>query len=73
MLHYSSVFDMLDANVPRDNEARKMLERIPFGRDALNIIACEDAERTHRPESYRQWQGRFLKAGFEQLPVDQAS
>ncbi|KAI5021081.1 hypothetical protein ZWY2020_054491 [Hordeum vulgare] len=72
MLHYSSVFDMLDANVPRDNEARKMIERIPFGRDALNIIACEDAERTQRPESYKQWQARFLKAGFQQLPVDQA-
>ena len=71
MLHYSSVFDMLDANVPRDSEARKMLERIPFGRDALNIIACEDAERT-RPESYRQWQARCLKAGFQQLPVDPA-
>ncbi|XBJ06878.1 hypothetical protein VPH35_012468 [Triticum aestivum] len=71
MLHYSSMFDMLDANVPRDNEARKMIERILFGRDALNMIACEDAERT-RPESYRQWQARFLKAGFQQLPVDPA-
>ncbi|XBJ21919.1 hypothetical protein VPH35_000385 [Triticum aestivum] len=72
MLHYSSMFDILDANVPRDNEARKMIERILFRRDALNIIACEDAERTERPESYRQWQARFLKAGFEQLPVDPA-
>ncbi|KAF6992998.1 hypothetical protein CFC21_009946 [Triticum aestivum] len=72
MLHYSSMFDMLDAIVPRDNEARKMIERIPFGRDALNIIACEDAERTQRPESYRQWQARFLKARFQQLPVDPA-
>jgi hypothetical protein len=71
VLHYSSMFDMLDANVPRDNEARKMIERILFGRDALNMIACEDAERT-RPESYRQWQARFLKAGFQQLPVDPA-
>ncbi|KAI5021080.1 hypothetical protein ZWY2020_054490 [Hordeum vulgare] len=71
MLHYSSMFDMLDANVPRDNKARKMIERILFGRDALNIIACEDAERT-RPESYRQWQARCLKAGFQQLPVDPA-
>ncbi|KAF6981912.1 hypothetical protein CFC21_000360 [Triticum aestivum] len=72
MLHYSSLFDMLDANVPRDNEARKMVERILFGQDALNIIACEGAERTQRPEIYRQWQARCLKAGFQQLPVDQA-
>ncbi|KAF6981911.1 hypothetical protein CFC21_000359 [Triticum aestivum] len=72
MLHYSPMFDMLDANVPRDNKARKMIERIRFGTDALNIIACEGADRTERPESYRQWQARFLKAGFQQLPVDPA-
>ena len=71
MLHYSSIFDMLDANVPRDNEARKMIERILFRRDALNIIACEHAERT-RAKSYRQWQARFLKAGFQQLLVGPA-
>lgn len=26
LFHYSSMFDMLDANGPRDNEARKMIE-----------------------------------------------
>ncbi|KAF6993001.1 hypothetical protein CFC21_009949 [Triticum aestivum] len=72
MFHYSSMFDMMDANVPRENEARKTIERILFGRDALNSIACEDAEWTERRESYRQWQARFLKAGFQQLPVDPA-
>ncbi|VAH00590.1 unnamed protein product [Triticum turgidum subsp. durum] len=73
IFHYSSMFDMLDANVvPRDNKARKMIERMIFGKDALNIIACEGAERTERPESYRQWHARCLKAGFQQLPVDPA-
>ncbi|KAL6624393.1 hypothetical protein ACP70R_031714 [Stipagrostis hirtigluma subsp. patula] len=70
LFHYSSLFDMLDANVPRDKEARKMLEKEFFGRDALNIIACEGAERTERPETYKQWRVRCLKAGFEQIPVD---
>uniref|UniRef100_A0A0D9WBY2 Uncharacterized protein n=1 Tax=Leersia perrieri TaxID=77586 RepID=A0A0D9WBY2_9ORYZ len=73
LFHYSSLFDMIDANVPRDNETRKMLERGFFGKDALNIIACEGAERTERPESYKQWQARCLKAGFKQLPVDPAT
>ncbi|XP_048562836.1 scarecrow-like protein 30 [Triticum urartu] len=73
MFHYSSLFDMLDANFPPwDNKARKMIEKILFGQDALNIIACEGAERTERPESYRQWQARCLKAGFQPLPVDPA-
>ncbi|XBJ13856.1 hypothetical protein VPH35_005971 [Triticum aestivum] len=65
MFHYSSMFDMIDATVPPENEARKMIERVLFGRDALNSIACEDAERTER-------QARFHKAGFQQLPVDPA-
>ncbi|KAL6624394.1 hypothetical protein ACP70R_031715 [Stipagrostis hirtigluma subsp. patula] len=72
LFHYSSMFDMLDANVPRDNEARKMLENRFLGQDAFNIIACEGAERTERPETYKQWQVRCLKAGFQQLPVDPA-
>uniref|UniRef100_A0ACD5W4S6 Uncharacterized protein n=1 Tax=Avena sativa TaxID=4498 RepID=A0ACD5W4S6_AVESA len=72
MFHYSGMFDMLDANVPRDNEARKMIEEGLFGQDALNTIACEGAERTERPESYKQWQARCLKAGFQHLPVDPA-
>jgi hypothetical protein len=72
LFNYSSLFDMFDANVPRDNEARKLLEAKLLGREAINIIACEGAERTERPETYKQWQARCLKAGFEQLPVDQA-
>ncbi|KAF6987344.1 hypothetical protein CFC21_004999 [Triticum aestivum] len=74
MFHYSSMFDMLDANFPPpDNKARKMIEKILFGQDALNIIACEGAERTERPESYRQWQARCLKAAFQPLLVDPAT
>jgi hypothetical protein len=72
LFHYSSLFDMLDANVSRDNEARKLLEGGMLGREILNIIACEGADRIERPETYQQWQARCLKAGFEQLPLDPA-
>ncbi|KAJ1261210.1 hypothetical protein BS78_09G010800 [Paspalum vaginatum] len=72
LFHFSSLFDMLDANVPRGNEARKLLEGGLLGRDALNVIACEGVERIERPETYKQWQVRCLKAGFEQLPVSPA-
>ncbi|AQK79425.1 scarecrow-like protein 9 [Zea mays] len=72
LFHYSSLFDMLNTNVSRDNEARKLLEGGLLGRDILNIIACEGADRTERPETYQQWQARCLKAGFEQLPLDPA-
>ena len=43
---------MLDANVSRDNEARKLLEGGMLGREILNIIACEGADRIERPETY---------------------
>jgi hypothetical protein len=72
LFHYSSMFDMLDTNAPRDNEERKVLEGGMLGRDMLNIIACEGVDRIERPETYRQWQARCLKAGFEQLPLDPA-
>ncbi|XP_015692449.1 scarecrow-like protein 9 [Oryza brachyantha] len=71
LFHYSSLFDMLDTNVPRNHEARILVEKDIFGNDALNVVACEGPERTERPESYKQWQVRILRAGFKQLPVDQ--
>lgn len=70
LFHYSSLFDMLDANIPREIHERMLLEKIVFGREAMNVIACEAAERIERPETYKQWQVRNLRAGFEQLPLD---
>ncbi|KAL8551995.1 hypothetical protein ACS0TY_000885 [Phlomoides rotata] len=70
LFHYSSLFDMLDANIPREVHERMLLEKIVFGREAMNVIACEAAERIERPETYKQWQFRNMRAGFEQLPLD---
>ncbi|KAL0452826.1 UNVERIFIED_CONTAM: Scarecrow-like protein 14 [Sesamum latifolium] len=70
LFHYSSFFDMLDANIPREIHERMLLERTVFGREAMNVIACEAAERIERPETYKQWQVRNMRAGFEQLPLD---
>jgi hypothetical protein len=72
LFHYSSIFDMLDTNAPRDNEARKLLEGGLLGRQILNIVACEGADRIERPETYQPWQARCLKAGFKQLPLEPA-
>ncbi|KAJ3676410.1 hypothetical protein LUZ60_003822 [Juncus effusus] len=70
LFHYSSLFDMLDANMPRDNEERFLLESKLLGPSAINAIACEGSGRVERPETYRQWQARNTRAGFRQLPVD---
>uniref|UniRef100_A0A7N0RJF8 Scarecrow-like protein 9 n=1 Tax=Kalanchoe fedtschenkoi TaxID=63787 RepID=A0A7N0RJF8_KALFE len=70
LFHFSALFDMLETNVPREYLERMLIEREIFGREALNVIACEGWERIERPETYKQWQVRQLRAGFRQLPVD---
>ncbi|CAA0809420.1 Scarecrow-like protein 14 [Striga hermonthica] len=71
LFHYSSFFDMLDENIPRETPERVLLEKSILGREAMNVIACEGAERIERPETYKQWQVRNMRAGFEQLPLDE--
>ncbi|XP_019161677.1 PREDICTED: scarecrow-like protein 9 [Ipomoea nil] len=68
LFHFSALFDMLETNVPRDIPERMLIEREIFGREALNIMACEGWERVERPETYKQWQVRNLRAGFTQIP-----
>ncbi|CAD6215231.1 unnamed protein product [Miscanthus lutarioriparius] len=70
MFFFSSIFDMLEANASRMDEHRLLIEREFFGREAVNVIACEGTERIERPETYKQWQMRNLRAGFRQLPLD---
>ncbi|OQU84111.1 hypothetical protein SORBI_3005G229900 [Sorghum bicolor] len=68
LFHYSAMFDMLDATVSRDSDLRVAVERDLVGWCALNVVACEGADRVERPETYRQWQARNRKAGLRQLP-----
>ncbi|XP_059647075.1 scarecrow-like protein 9 isoform X2 [Cornus florida] len=70
LFHFSSLFDMLETNVPRECNERMLIEREFYGREALNVIACEGWERVERPETYKQWQLRDLRAGFMRLPFD---
>ncbi|XWS74122.1 hypothetical protein CRYUN_Cryun02cG0188500 [Craigia yunnanensis] len=70
LFHFSALFDMCETNVPREDHMRSMLEQKFYGREIMNIIACEGTERVERPESYKQWHVRNLRAGFMQLPVD---
>ncbi|OAY61208.1 scarecrow-like protein 14 [Manihot esculenta] len=71
LFHFSSMFDMFDVNVPCEDEQRLLYEKEIFGRDIMNAIACEGTERVERPETYKQWQIRNMRAGFRQLLLDQ--
>ncbi|GFY92266.1 GRAS family transcription factor [Actinidia rufa] len=70
LFHYSSLFDMFEANVPREHPQRTIFEKEFYGREVMNVIACEGLERVERPETYKQWQVRNTKAGFRILPLD---
>lgn len=73
LFHFSALFDMLETNVPREHVERMLIEKEIFGREALNVIACEGWERVERPETYKQWQVRNMRAGFVQLPFDRVT
>ncbi|KAJ6815045.1 scarecrow-like protein 9 [Iris pallida] len=70
LFFFSAIFDMLETNVPREDEQRQLIEREIFGREILNIVACEGLERVERPETYKQWQVRNLRAGFVQRSLN---
>ncbi|KAI3678301.1 hypothetical protein L6452_37588 [Arctium lappa] len=71
LFHYSALFDMFDATIERENEHRLNFEKEFYGREAMNVIACEGTERVERPETYKQWQVRISRAGFKMKPLNQ--
>ncbi|CAA0839498.1 Scarecrow-like protein 14 [Striga hermonthica] len=71
LYHFSSMFDMFEATVAREDEYRLLFEEMVLGKEVMNVIACEDTERIERPEGYRQWQCRTARAGFRQMELDQ--
>ena len=70
LLHYSSLFERVDSTFPRDSPERLIIERDVLIPEATNVIACEGSERLERPETYKQWHARKLRAGLVPLSVD---
>ncbi|KAJ7530342.1 hypothetical protein O6H91_15G090300 [Diphasiastrum complanatum] len=67
--NYLTVFEALDACIPRDSSERLLMEQIVFGRAILNVLACEGLERVERSEPYPRWQALTQRAGFKILPL----
>ncbi|XP_073138500.1 scarecrow-like protein 33 [Henckelia pumila] len=70
LFHFSSMFDMFEASIAQEDPERLLFEEHIFGKEVMNIVACEGSERVERPETYKQWQSRNVRAGFRQLPLD---
>lgn len=68
--HYSALYDGMEVSMPSDDSDRVIIEKEFFGREVLNIVACEGQARVERAEPYRQWQNRLQRAGFSSRPLD---
>lgn len=75
LYHYGALFDMLDdnnnTNIDREDPMRLMFEEEFWGKEVMNVVACEGCERVERPETYKQWQVRYMRSGFRSIPFDQ--
>ncbi|KAK9065865.1 hypothetical protein SSX86_015267 [Deinandra increscens subsp. villosa] len=69
LFHFSTLFDMFDNTAARDSKERLLYEQEVFGREVMNVVACEGTTRVERPEAYKQWQSRNVRAGFKQAPL----
>lgn len=67
--HYVTKFDCIDDAMLNDDPERVLIEREIYGREILNIVACEGQERVERAAPYKQWQSLTEKVGFTQMPL----
>ncbi|GAA0164068.1 hypothetical protein LIER_39714 [Lithospermum erythrorhizon] len=68
--YYSALFDALDATIPREHPLRLYFEEEFYGREVVNVMSCEGAERVERPETYKGWQTRNTRALLKLLPLN---
>ncbi|XP_051142800.1 scarecrow-like protein 3 [Andrographis paniculata] len=66
---YAALFDCLQLVLPRTSGERLKIEKMMFGEEIKNIIACEGSERTERSERLEKWKVRLDMAGFENAAV----
>ncbi|KAI8523771.1 hypothetical protein RHMOL_Rhmol13G0098200 [Rhododendron molle] len=62
---------MFDTTMACDDQHRRYFEQEIFGHEIMNVISCEGFERVQRPDTYKQWQIRRMRAGFRILPLKQ--
>ncbi|KAF7046486.1 hypothetical protein CFC21_055512 [Triticum aestivum] len=67
--YYTAVFESVDLSLRRDANERIDMEQHCLGKDMVNLIACEGAERVERHELFGQWKARLIKAGFTPSPL----
>lgn len=66
---YAALFDCLESALPRASIERLKMEKMLFGEEIKNVIACEGAERKQRHEKLEKWNQRFELAGFANVQL----
>ncbi|KAJ1386096.1 hypothetical protein SESBI_41139 [Sesbania bispinosa] len=66
---YAALFDCLESTVSRTSLERLKVEKMLFGEEIKNIIACEGAERKERHEKLDKWIQRLDLSGFGNVPL----
>ena len=61
---YAPLFDCLDSIRSITPMERQMIEKMIFGEEIKNIIACEGVERKERHEKLEKWILRLEQVGF---------
>ena len=69
MKFYAALFDCLDSTVSIAPIERQKVEKMLFGEEIKNIIACEGAERKERHEKLEKWILWLELAGFGRVPL----
>lgn len=66
---YAALFDCLESTMTRTSLERFKVEKLLFGEEIKNIIACEGSERKERHEKLDKWVQRLDSAGFGNVPL----
>ncbi|KAM7263230.1 hypothetical protein ACFE04_000913 [Oxalis oulophora] len=61
---YATLFDCLESTLSRSSIERQKVEKVLFGEEIKDIIACEGPERKERHEKLEKWILRLEMAGF---------
>ncbi|XP_028108526.1 scarecrow-like protein 3 isoform X2 [Camellia sinensis] len=66
---YGALFDCLELTISRTSVERQKVEKMLFGEEIKNIVACEGIERKERHEKLEKWIPRLEFAGFGRVPI----
>ncbi|CAA0827244.1 Scarecrow-like protein 3 [Striga hermonthica] len=66
---YGALFDCLESTLPVESLERQKIEKMVYGKEINNIIACEGVDRKTRHEKLEKWVRKLELVGFSKVPL----